>query len=134
RNRGPGFGIPEYAASKLANVLFARALAKRLAGSGVTTYAVHPGVVASEIWRRVPAPARAIMKLTMLSNEDGALTTVHCAAAPEAAAETGLYYSNCRPTQPSALALDDQLAERMWDESVRLVAPADLPQARAGTG
>ncbi|HEY0707985.1 MAG TPA: SDR family NAD(P)-dependent oxidoreductase [Polyangia bacterium] len=121
RARGAGFGIREYAASKLANVLFARALAKRLAGTGVTTYAVHPGVVASEIWRRVPGPLRALMKLTMISNEEGALTTVHCATAPEAAAESGLYYSDCRPTAPSRLAQDDDLAERMWAESLKLV-------------
>jgi retinol dehydrogenase-12 len=123
--RGFGFGLREYAASKLANVLFARALAKRLDGSGVTTYAVHPGVVASDIWRRVPLPMRAIMKLTMISNEEGARTTVHCAAAPEAARETGLYYNDCRPIPPSLLAQNDELADRMWDESVRLVGTSD---------
>jgi retinol dehydrogenase-12 len=126
RTRGLGFGIPEYAASKLANVLFVRALAKRLVGSGVTTYAVHPGVVASEIWRRVPGPVRALMKLTMISNEEGALTTVHCAASAEAANETGLYYSDCRAVPPSRLAQDDDLAERTWVESQKLVGAAAL--------
>ena len=53
-------GLPEYSVSKLANVLFTRELSRRLEGSGVTTYALHPGVVASDVWRRVPlAPSAA---------------------------------------------------------------------------
>ncbi|HMG65550.1 MAG TPA: SDR family NAD(P)-dependent oxidoreductase, partial [Streptosporangiaceae bacterium] len=51
-------GLPEYQVSKLGNVLFSQELARRLAGTGVTSYALHPGVVASDIWRRVPWPAR----------------------------------------------------------------------------
>ena len=60
-------GMSEYGASKLANILHAQALARRLAGSGVTTYALHPGVIASDIWRRVPWPVRPLMKARMRS-------------------------------------------------------------------
>src|SRR5262249_36137784 len=59
--------MPEYSVSKLANVLHAQELGRRLEGSGVTTYSLHPGVIASDIWRRVPWPARPLMKLTMRS-------------------------------------------------------------------
>ncbi len=114
-------GIPEYAVSKLANVMHGRALARRLAGTGVTTYALHPGVVASDIWRRVPALARGLMKLFMITNEEGAQTIVHCAASESAAAETGLYYVKEAPRRPSRIAEDDVLGERLWAQSATWV-------------
>ena len=54
--------LHEYEVSKLANVLFTKELARRLEGSGVTTYAVHPGVVATDVWRRVPSPVAWIAR------------------------------------------------------------------------
>ena len=60
-------GLPEYAVSKLCNVLFTQELARRTAGTGVTAYALHPGVVASDIWRRVPWPVRPLVTRRMLS-------------------------------------------------------------------
>ena len=65
-------GLREYAVSKLCNVLFTQELARRVAGTGVTTYALHPGVVASDIWRRVPWPVRPIITRRMLSVDEGA--------------------------------------------------------------
>ena len=110
-------GFPEYRASKLANVMFSAELGRRLAGSGVTTYAVHPGVVASDIWRKVPWPFRALMKLTMISPQQGAATPVHCAVSPELAQQTALYYDQCRTKEPSAIALDSALAAELWQRS-----------------
>jgi NAD(P)-dependent dehydrogenase (short-subunit alcohol dehydrogenase family) len=110
-------GLPEYSVSKLANVLFSAELARRLAGSGVTTYALHPGVVASDVWRQVPWPLRALIKLTMLSTEEGARTTLHCATAPVVAHDSGLYYDRCRPKEPSRLARDGVLAAELWQRS-----------------
>lgn len=110
-------GFPEYRASKLANVMFSAELGRRLAGSGVTTYAVHPGVVASDIWRKVPWPFRALMKLTMISPQQGAATSVHCAVSPELAEQTGLYYDQCRTKQASAIASDSALAAELWQRS-----------------
>jgi NAD(P)-dependent dehydrogenase (short-subunit alcohol dehydrogenase family) len=115
-------GFPEYRVSKLANVLFSAELGRRCAGTGVTSYAVHPGVVASNIWRRVPAVARPIVKLFLLSNEAGARTTLHCATEPALAVQTGLYYDACAPKQPSRLARDEALAAELWARSVALVA------------
>src|SRR3984957_5040268 len=59
--------MPEYAVSKLCNVLFSQELARRLAGTGVTSYSLHPGVVASDIWRRVPWPARRLVTRHLLT-------------------------------------------------------------------
>lgn len=110
-------GLVEYSNSKLANALFSAELARKLAGTGVTTYALHPGVVATDVWREVPWPFRGLMKLGMISVEQGALTTLHCATAPECASETGLYYDKCRVKTPSAIAQDVQLAAELWRRS-----------------
>lgn len=110
-------GLPEYCMSKLANILFTAELARRLEGTGVTTYAVHPGVIASDVWRRVPWPFRFIIKLFMISVEEGAQTSIHCAAAPDVAMETGLYYDECWPAKPSSLASNAELAAALWQKS-----------------
>lgn len=110
-------GITEYSNSKLANVLFSAELGRRLAGSGVTTYALHPGVVASDVWRAVPWPIRPLMKLGMISTEEGARTTLFCATAPELASETGLYYDKCRSRTASAMGRDIALADALWRHS-----------------
>ncbi len=110
-------GLAEYGVSKLANVLFSAELARRTSGSGVTTYALHPGVIASDIWRRVPAPLRVVAKLFMSSTEEGAKTSLHCATAPELARESGLYYERCRPRRPSDPAQDAALAAELWTRS-----------------
>src|SRR5262252_5586063 len=97
---------------------FSAELARRVDRSRITTYSLHPGVVASDIWRHVPWPARAVMKLFMLSPEQGAQTTLHCATSPEAARETGLYYDASRVKHPSSVAADAALARRLREWSV----------------
>ncbi|MEY3015592.1 MAG: hypothetical protein RIT45_4327, partial [Pseudomonadota bacterium] len=114
-------GFPEYCQSKLANVLFTRELARRLEGQDIDVYAVHPGVVASDIWREVPAPARALMKLFMITNEEGALTSLHCATAPSAKGKTGLYWDKSKPKQPASNAQDDAAAADLWRRSAEWV-------------
>lgn len=107
-------GLPEYGVSKLANVLFSAELGRRLAGSGVNTYSLHPGVVASDVWRTVPWPFRWLMKLAMISTEEGAATTLHCAMSAEAGRETGLYYDKCRVKEPAPAGQDVALAAELW--------------------
>jgi retinol dehydrogenase 12 len=122
RNRTKGItGLREYAVSKLCNVLFAAELARRQTGTGVTAYSLHPGVVASEIWRRVPWPARTIMTRRMLTIEQGARTSLYCATSPEVAGESGKYYDNCRAAEPSKVATPE-LAARLWEYSARWTA------------
>jgi len=122
RNRTKGMtGLPEYAVSKLCNVLFAAELARRQADTGVSAYSLHPGVVASEIWRRVPWPARQIMTRRMLSIEQGAQTSLYCATSPEVAGESGKYYDRCRVVEPSKIATAE-LAATLWEHSARWTA------------
>jgi retinol dehydrogenase-12 len=109
--------LSEYQTSKLANVLFSAELARRLSGTGVNTYALHPGVIASDVWRSVPWPVRSLIKLGMRSTEEGAQTTLYCATSPEVAEQTGLYYDGCKVREPSKLAQDRALAAELWRRS-----------------
>lgn len=113
-------GFDEYKTSKLCNVLLTAELARR-APASVRCYAVHPGVVASDVWREVPAPVRWVMKRFMISVEQGALTQLHCATAPELAGETGKYYDERKAKAPSAQAQDPALARALWERSAELV-------------
>ena len=119
---------PAYQRSKLANLLFARALARRLAGSGVTVNALHPGVIRSQLLREAPAPLRLLLalfgRILLRSPEHGARTSVYLALAPELAGESGGYYRDCRRVAPSAAAQNDADAERLWQESARLTGLA----------
>jgi retinol dehydrogenase 12 len=109
-------GAREYAVSKLCNVLFTQELARRLDGTVVTSYALHPGVVASDIWRRVPRLARPFITRRMLTTEQGAVTSVYCATSSAVAGDSGLYYDKCAPRPPSAAATPE-LAELLWKYS-----------------
>ncbi len=110
-------GSDEYYNSKLANVLFGNELSRRLKGTGVNTYSLHPGVVATEVWRRFPRPITAIAKLFMLSVEDGAVPPIYCATSPEVADQSGLYYDRCEIKEASEAARDEAEAQRLWEQS-----------------
>jgi len=116
-------GLHGYAVSKLCNVLFSAELARRTAGSGVTTYALHPGMVASDIWRRVPWPVRPLIQRRMLTVEQGAETSLYCAASPSVASESGLFYDKCAQREPSAVATPE-LAAELWKRSEEWAASA----------
>ena len=117
-------GIREYAVSKLSNLLFSAELAKRVQGTSVSTYSLHPGVVDTEIWRAVPVWARPLLRLRgFLTPEEGALTTLHCAMhAPKQ--ESGLYYADSKPMQPAGLGQDSELASELWERSEEWVSQA----------
>ena len=109
-------GLSGYAVSKLCNVLFSAELGRRTAGTGVTTYALHPGVVASDIWRRVPWPVRPLIQRRMLTVEQGAETSLYCATSPSVASDSGLFYDKCAEREPSQVATP-ALAAELWRRS-----------------
>jgi retinol dehydrogenase-12 len=115
-------GFPEYMVSKLANVLFSAELHRRVGGQGIHTYALHPGVIASDIWKRVPQPFRAVALAFMKSTEEGAATSLYCATSPEVASASGRYYDTCKEKVPSRLARDEALAAELWARSEAWVA------------
>lgn len=115
-------GLPEYSASKLANVLFSAELARRLDGTGVTTYALNPGRVASNIWQRMPWPIRPLFKLTMLSTEEGASSTIRAATDLPG---TGRYFdAKSNERAPNPVATDPALAAELWARSEAWIAAA----------
>lgn len=110
-------GVREYGASKLANVLFSAELGRRLAGTGVSTYSLHPGVLDTDIWRSLPAPLRALNRLRLERPGAGARTTLHCALSDAAGSESGLYYADASPAMPSEAGRSETLAAELWRRS-----------------
>lgn len=123
---GPGDWSPlkAYGRSKLCNILFTRALARRLQGSGVVAASLHPGVIATKIadsagnltgfgWR--------LAKPFLATPEKGAQTTLFLATTADPAPFHGAYLIDGRIAQPDRAGLDDDLAENLWSESARLV-------------
>lgn len=114
-------GLAAYAATKLANVLFTRELARRLAGSGATANALHPGVVATELLLGGFPPLR-LLRAAMRTPEEGARTVLHLAAAPELAGASGGYYEDDAPREPAPPARDDLAARGLWEWSETVTA------------
>ena len=109
-------GLGEYAVSKLCNVLFSQELARRTEGTGVHAYALHPGVVASDIWRRVPWPVRPVVTRNMLSVSEGAQTSLYCATSPSVAGDSGRFYDKCALREASEVATPE-LGRALWERS-----------------
>jgi len=107
-------GLSEYGVSKLCNVLFAQELARR---TTVTTYALHPGVIGSDIWRRLPWPLEPLLKRILKSPEEGARTSLYCATDPALAGVTGRYYDEGAERAPSERATPE-LAAELWERSL----------------
>lgn len=114
-----------YGQSKLANLLFAKALAKRLP-AGQTANSVHPGVIATNLTRHMSAAAKAATSLAsalaLKSVEQGAATQCYVATNPALNDVTGTYFSHCNPASTSSHAKDDGLAERLWVRTEEIVA------------
>lgn len=119
-------GMRAYAQSKLANILFTRELARRLSGSGVAAYSVHPGTVRTGFAREDAGRLFSLVlragALLMKSPEQGAQTSVYAASSPELVGRTGEYLAKSRVAKPSARAQYDVAAARLWSVSEDLVA------------
>jgi NAD(P)-dependent dehydrogenase (short-subunit alcohol dehydrogenase family) len=119
-----------YARSKLANVLFAAELARRLAGTGVTSNSLHPGVVDTSIWSGAPLwaqPIIALLRWSFISAEQGGAHVARLVTDPQLEGVTGAYFEEARRVEPAPLARDEALARRLWDESSALVGLTSAP-------
>jgi NAD(P)-dependent dehydrogenase (short-subunit alcohol dehydrogenase family) len=112
-----------YSRSKLCNILFTRELARRLAGSGVTSNSLHPGFVATRFGDQGGGAGPVIfrfLKRFAISPEQGAETIVYLASSDSPAGHSGDYFYKCRVTMPSKEAQNDVAAQRLWQETARL--------------
>jgi NAD(P)-dependent dehydrogenase (short-subunit alcohol dehydrogenase family) len=115
--------FPAYSRSKLCNILFTRSLARRLAGTGVIANTLHPGFVRTRFGDGSGgALARIVglMKFFAISPQKGADTIIYLASSDQAVKWTGLYFFKRKPVEPSKLAQDDAVAERLWQETAKL--------------
>jgi retinol dehydrogenase 12 len=114
--------LKAYGRSKLCNILFTRALARRLQGSGVVAACLHPGVVATAIGDRAGLAGLGwrLVKPFLTSPKKGAATSIFLATVADAAPFHGAYVIGQKAVPPDPAALDDELGERLWDASKRL--------------
>jgi NAD(P)-dependent dehydrogenase (short-subunit alcohol dehydrogenase family) len=114
-----------YGQAKVANLLFAKALAQRLDG-GKTANAVHPGVIMTELWRSMPRIATqalaSVQAVFLKSTAEGAATTLYAATHPSLARVSGEYFSDCNLKVPSRAGRDPELALRLWAYSEEFAA------------
>ena len=118
-------GWKAYGRSKLANILFTYELARRSAGTGVTSNALHPGFVASDFGHNNGGLFAVMLKLTQrlfaISVEDGAKTSDHLASASGVIEGTGKYFVKSRPVASSKASYDETAWRRLWDVSAEMV-------------
>lgn len=124
-------GVAAYNQSKLANILFTMELARRLAGTGVTANALHPGAVATgfgsaEDTKGIERAAMVLGRPFLISPERGARTLVYLASSPAVAGVTGGYFVRCRMHTPSRAARDPRAAHRLWELSEQLLEQAGI--------
>ena len=114
-----------YGRSKLANVLYTRNLATRLAGTGVTANCLHPGAVATNIWAGAPKLLKPVLgiakRLMMISPAEGGATLTYLATSSEVAGKSGGYYEKNTLKAPSDLATDEEIGRHLVEVSRTLV-------------
>lgn len=141
KNPGSYERFRSYGQSKLANILHAKELSRRVENDGIRVYSLHPGVIATELWRSIKQngfftkAGMAIFEYIMKTPFHGAQTTLYCALDSSVENDTGLYYSDCaeKPTSRSALNAEDQI--KLWklsEEACGLVTT--VPNETASTG
>lgn len=124
-------GMAEYGVSKLCNVLFTAELRRRY--PSITAVSMNPGRIASDIWRKIPQPFRALMPtlLAMKPVEVGGEYLVHACEVDLGAADAPIYFDKGAPKAANPLALREDLATQVWDYSANAVALArDKARAR----
>ncbi|MFT3891405.1 MAG: SDR family oxidoreductase [Anaerolineales bacterium] len=120
------FGLTAYQRSKLANVLFTYELARRLAGTTITVNALHPGLIATDIFRRnygILGPfIKWIISRRAITPEEGADTMIFLSTSADIEGVTGNYFVKRKAVKSAPLSYDEALAKQLWDVSERLTA------------
>jgi len=115
-----------YGQSKLANLLFANHLAKRLQGTGKTANSLHPGVIHTNLARSMNPMARAALAigapLVLKSVGEGAATTCYLAVHPGIEGVAGKYFSDCNVGKSSSRGRDEEMASKLWEVSEKIAA------------
>jgi WW domain-containing oxidoreductase len=115
-----------YGQSKIANLLFAKELARRFEGTGKSAYAVHPGVIATQLSRNMNPVVTGVLGLVaplfLKTIPQGAATQVYVTVTRDPGAPSGAYFADCNPTFCSTDAMDPALATRLWEFSEKLKA------------
>ncbi|MBW6480081.1 MAG: SDR family oxidoreductase [Bacteroidales bacterium] len=110
-----------YSQSKLANILFTKKLSQLLKGKGVTVNCLHPGVVSTGLFEKMPRLVTALMKPFMLTPAKGAETSIYLATSPEVEKTSGEYFAKKKPKKPAPEALRQDVANKLWDVSEKYV-------------
>lgn len=120
------FGMKAYGRSKLANLLFTYELARRLEGSGATVNALHPGHIATDIWKTEFGFFGPFLKWLMskvaLTPQEGAENSIYLASSPEVEGISGKYFIKNEPASSSAASNDEDSARALWALSEKLIA------------
>ena len=117
-----------YGQSKLENIMFTYALARRLEGSGVTVNCLHPGGVATGLGTNNGAWAQALIRLIrpfMRTPESGAATSIYLASSPQVDSVSGRYFAKCKARRSSKISYDDTAQRRLWELSAHLTGITD---------
>lgn len=117
------FVLRSYAQSKLANILFTKALAARVAADGIHANCLHPGAVSTNIWPErnwLEKAFSSVLRLFLITAEKGARTSIWLASGDIGGKASGSYFENCREKTPSRAARDTDAAERLWEISANL--------------
>ena len=117
-------GMGAYSQSKMANVLFTYELARRLAGSGVTSNALHPGFVDTGFAKNnggLVKFAMGLLKPMQKKVDDGARTSIYLASSPQVEAISSKYFDDCKSVESDPLSYDQAVAEKLWQVSLELL-------------
>jgi NAD(P)-dependent dehydrogenase (short-subunit alcohol dehydrogenase family) len=117
------FVLRSYAQSKLANILFTKALAARVEADGIHANCLHPGAVSTNIWPERNWLEKAfskVLRLFLISAEKGARTSIWLASGTVGGTASGNYFENCQEKTPSRAARDRDAAEKLWEISANL--------------
>jgi NAD(P)-dependent dehydrogenase (short-subunit alcohol dehydrogenase family) len=116
--------LKAYGISKLYNIYFTKSLAEKYSQTGITAYALHPGVVNTNIWEGVKGFGKLLIwffKLFMITPEEGAKTPIFLATEPKLETKSGLYFKKCKVVETSKKANDAGARNQLWDISKQLI-------------